>query len=183
MCSPLLLVEWRKYVNISDVTNHPPPWEVTREVTAGHSRQWQTSDSLIIAASSWHATTKGILCVVVCSSLPGRYAHILHYKVAVWTHFRADYQNNQSCFSKGAHIMPLFVVLVFELLLFFHRGHQKRLGAHIQACVCVLITFSGCGGESYSTVEKLKQNCKSGTMWAPLGHSPLNNILDSSTTW
>ena len=24
MCSPLLLVEWRKYVNISDVTNHPP---------------------------------------------------------------------------------------------------------------------------------------------------------------
>ena len=144
MCSPLLLVEWRKYVNISDVTNHPPLWEVTREVTAGHSRQWQTTVWLTgnrlskcreAARGGWceylwvdtlRITQQKAYCVVVvCSSLPGRYAHILHYKVAVWTHFRADYQNKQSCFSKGAHIMPLFVVLVFELLLFFTTAIRK----------------------------------------------------------
>ena len=78
MCSPLLLVEWRKYVNISDVTNHPPLWEVTREVTAGHSRQWQTTVWLTgnrlskcreAARGGWceylhttYYTTKGLLC-------------------------------------------------------------------------------------------------------------------------
>ena len=94
MCSTLLLVEWQKFVNISDVTNHPPPWEVTRDITAGHSRQWQTTVThwqsperpLVVGdvSCSWvdtlHVTQQKAYCVVVvCNHLPGRFAHILHF--------------------------------------------------------------------------------------------------------